>query len=77
MAMPSARVAIWAEVMLTPYAASVPAIRENSPGTSRVTTTKVGGAEVGMVEQLGGHRHPVEPADQPQMLGHPLDARWW
>ena len=40
MAMPSARVWIWAEMMLTPCAASVPAMSEKSPGTSRVTTTR-------------------------------------
>ena len=39
-AMPSARVAIWAEMMLTPWAASVPAMSAKSPGTSRVTTTR-------------------------------------
>src|SRR5256886_8446898 len=40
MATPSARVAIWAEMILTPCAASVPAIREKRPGTSCVTTTR-------------------------------------
>jgi hypothetical protein len=38
-AMPSARVWIWADRMLIPDAASVPAISENSPDTSLVTMT--------------------------------------
>ena len=38
-AMPSARVWIWAERMLMPWAASVPAISEKSPGTSRAAIT--------------------------------------
>ena len=40
MAMPSPRVPIWAEMMFTPWAASVPAISAKSPGWSRVTTTR-------------------------------------
>ena len=39
-ATPSARVSICAERMLTPWAASVPAMSANSPAVSRVTTTK-------------------------------------
>src|SRR5207244_1539585 len=39
-ATPSARVWICAEMMLTPLAASVPAISEKRPGRSRVTTTR-------------------------------------
>ncbi|OGK78396.1 MAG: hypothetical protein A2050_04515 [Candidatus Rokubacteria bacterium GWA2_73_35] len=39
-AIPSARVWICAEMMLTPWAASVPAMSEKRPGTSRVTTTR-------------------------------------
>ena len=40
MATPSARVAICAEMMLRPWAASVPAMSAKSPGTSWVTTTR-------------------------------------
>src|SRR2546430_17607180 len=40
MATPSARVAICAEMMLRPWAASVPAMSAKSPGTSWATTTR-------------------------------------
>jgi hypothetical protein len=36
---------------------------------------EVGGAEVGVVEQLGHDRRRVELAQHPQVFGHPLHAR--
>ena len=74
-ATPSARVSICAERMLTPWAASVPAISAKSPAVSRVTTTKSEAPRSGRVEHLGHGRLLPEPVDQPEVGGHALGRR--
>ena len=75
MAMPSARVLICAEMILTPCAASVPAISEKSPGWSWVTTTRSEEPRSLMVKELGGERRCLQTRHQAEMVGHALHAR--